>query len=1003
MTSAISRLIFALTYRCQCRCIHCSASLYEAKRADELTVGEVQRVLDEAWLLGTREVNFFGGEALLRRDLYKILEYARPRAEQVTVDSNGLLLTREAARRLAAAGVDLVNLSLSGATADTHDRHHATPGAFEAVTRATEACLSAGLRVVYSTTVFRDILDNGELAGIIDLARRRGVHGVRLLRPMCSGEWLQRPDALLNGEETARAASLVDHDFVHFAEEEDGEFRRCHAVSSGTVYVGAYGEVQPCNFMPIYLGSVREEPLDVILDRAAHAQWFQPEVQEGVCPMERPEIAQALAARLDARLALARLAPAVVSLPASSCDLRCGFCDRGAGSGVPGAVPDPLDAEAGQVTVVGGEPANRSDFLEVVREARRRFGSVVCHTSARAFARRRLAQAAREAGLTEVVIPLFGYAAEDHDRVTGREGSFARTLAGLYNLSREGVTSRVVLHAADSPRSHLTEIAVLAHLGAGRIDWQPEASALPPACGRGGLSLDTAPMRLVFVRDGPRGLDALRSPLLDAHLGGGLAVAGPAARSTDRPSRGRSGHRHRALLLFPPIHTLETPLRVWTLHYATSCPSALLRFSSWLRSKGTRVTWLDALNTYDERRPEREIARILRPDNVVRTAPCGRDGDEPKARAVYRLGLSRDDLVARLRRVDPPPDEVFISSTFTWTWPTTHEAVALCRETFPDARVVLGGVYPTLCPDHARASGAHEVHTGVFDPVEDREVDARVLAREGRDSVALKASFGCPFRCGYCAVRILEGREYRVRDPGEVVREVESLARIGVRNVHFWESNLLVRPQEHLEPILDGIAERGRPVMLYAPEGLQPSLVTPGLARRMRRAGFLRVSLTVETTDATRAREVRRPSGFPEFERAVHHLREAGFPDDVLEGVLLVGQPGQTLASVATDLVALWTAGVKTALLAYTPIPGTDDYKNYEHLWRGRPLEDLDSFLFPLAHEDLRVADLECVIGRFNFRRMTEREVRDWDPVDPAEVRVREHLLQAFAAAGSRG
>ncbi len=998
MRSAISRLIFALTYRCQCRCIHCSASLYEAKRAGEMTAGEVRRVLDEAWLLGAREVNFFGGEALLRRDLFEVLEYARPRAEQVTVDSNGLLLTPEAARRLAATGVDLVNLSLSGATPDTHDRHHATPGAFEAVTRATQACLRAGLRVVYSTTVFRDILENGELEGIVDLARRRGVHGVRLLKPMCSGEWLQRPDALLTAAELARVQALADHDFVQFAEEEDGEFRRCHAVSSGTVYVGAYGEVQPCNFMPIYLGSVREEPLDVILDRSAHAAWFQPEAQEGVCPMERPEVAAALSARLDAPLALARLPPAVVSLAPASCDLGCAFCDRG---------PERLDpswpehAEAGQVTMAGGEPPNRADFLDLVRQASRRFRSVVCHTSARAFAHRRLARAAREAGLSEVVVPLFGYTAEDHDRVTGRSGSLARSLAGLHGLAGEGVRTRVVLYIAESPRARPREVAMLASLGVDRIYWQPSASALPPPCGRGRAKQGegTAPMRLVFVRNGPRGLDALASPLLHAHLGGGPAVAASTGPSTDRPARGMSGRQRRALLLFPPIHALERPLRIWTLHYATSCPSALLRFSTWLRSRGRRVTWLDALNVYDERDPDRGIARILRPDNVVRRAPCGQDGGEPDVRPVYRVGLSKDGLVERLKRLHPPPDEVFISSTFTWTWPTTHEAVALCREMFPDARVSLGGVYPTLCPDHARTSGAHEVHAGVFDPVERQDVDVRVLRHEGRDSVALKGSFGCPFRCGYCAVRLLEGHKVRLRDAGDVLREVEALARHGVRNIHFWESNLLVRPHEHLEPILDGIASRSLPVMLYAPEGLQPSLVTPALARRMRRAGFMRVSLTVETTDPDRVREVRRPSGFPEFERAVRVLREAGFPDDVLEGVLLVGQPGQTLPSIATDLVALWGAGVKTVLLAYTPIPGTDDYQKYEHLWRGRPLEDLDSFLFPLAHEDLRVSDLECVLDRFNFRRMSERHVREWEPRGPAEARVRDHVLQAFASA----
>jgi hypothetical protein len=496
-------------------------------------------------------------------------------------------------------------------------------------------------------------------------------------------------------------------------------------------------------------------------------------------------------------------------------------------------------------------------------------------------------------------------------------------------------------------------------------------------------------MRLLYVRNGPRGLGAVTPR--------GRPRAVMAEQSHNGQIRARLVRRRRVLLFFPLIHTLERPLRVWTLHYSSSCSSALLRFASCLRSEGAQVMWLDALNVYDERDPARELQRILRPDNLVRMARRGSDGQEPQTRPVYRMGLTLDELVLRFRSVRSQPDEVCISSTFTWTWKTTHEAVALCREWFPDARIRLGGVYPTLFPDHAKSSGAHEVHAGVFEPVEHPEVDWRILARERRDSVALKASVGCPYRCAYCAVHNLEGARYRFRPAHQVIGEIETLVRNGVRNIHFWESNLMVRPQDHLIPMLKGIIERSLPVMLYAPEGIQPSLVTPEVARLMRGAGFVRASLTVETTDEARLQEVRRPSGPEEFLRAVRVLREAGFSENELEGVLLVGQPGQTLSSVATDLVTLWSSGVKSVLLAYTPIPGTEDFRRYGQLWHGRPLEDLDSFLFPLASEDLRVSDLECLFDRFNFRHATYDEVRDWEVQGPSEARVRDHLLWAFA------
>src|SRR5437868_14910704 len=59
------------------------------------------------------------------------------------------------------------------------------------------------------------------------------------------------------------------------------------------------------------------------------------------------------------------------------------------------------------------------------------------------------------------------------------------------------------------------------------------------------------------------------------------------------------------------------------------------------------------------------------------------------------------------------PDEVKVTSLFTWAWRPVWEAVAFYRALFPKAKVSLGGIYATLMPEHARQSGADEVFIGL--------------------------------------------------------------------------------------------------------------------------------------------------------------------------------------------------------------------------------------------------------------------------------------------------
>src|SRR5262249_57450325 len=108
-----------LTYACNLACVHCLSS---SGRRDprELTTAEAKAVLDELHGLQVFYINIGGGEPMIRRDFFDIVEHAVDRSIGVKFSTNGAFLSAQAARRLAAMDYLDVQISLPGPHPPTH-------------------------------------------------------------------------------------------------------------------------------------------------------------------------------------------------------------------------------------------------------------------------------------------------------------------------------------------------------------------------------------------------------------------------------------------------------------------------------------------------------------------------------------------------------------------------------------------------------------------------------------------------------------------------------------------------------------------------------------------------------------------------------------------------------------------------------------------------------------------------------------------------------------------
>ena len=134
-------LTWELTYACNLQCVHCLSSSGQ-RDPRELTTAEAKRVLDELHDLQVFYINIGGGEPMVRRDFFELVEYSIGRDIGVKFSTNGAFIDAEKATRLASMDYLDIQISLDGIDAVTNDAVRGT-GSYDMARRAMEHLAAA--------------------------------------------------------------------------------------------------------------------------------------------------------------------------------------------------------------------------------------------------------------------------------------------------------------------------------------------------------------------------------------------------------------------------------------------------------------------------------------------------------------------------------------------------------------------------------------------------------------------------------------------------------------------------------------------------------------------------------------------------------------------------------------------------------------------------------------------------------------------------------------------
>ena len=272
----------SITDRCCLPCRMCD--IWRIKPGEELTTNEwkgiFRQVADWAGPIG---LNFAGGEPFLRKDMMELIGYGTDLGFTVTSNTNATLFNEKKVDQLAGAGLDILYVSLDGATEETHDFVRGEKGTYAKVMRTLDLVDKVdNPRVVVAMIISRRSIP--ELKRMADWTRDRGYQVV--YQPLFNNfgrtydpQWFVKSPLFPREEDLAELDDALD--YLISIKEADGHvcnsvgqlkemkrYFRSPSVSNGLpcnaghsdISLDPYGNLLLCFWLPP-VGDVRKTPI----------------------------------------------------------------------------------------------------------------------------------------------------------------------------------------------------------------------------------------------------------------------------------------------------------------------------------------------------------------------------------------------------------------------------------------------------------------------------------------------------------------------------------------------------------------------------------------------------------------------------------------------------------------------------------------------------------------------------------------------------------------------
>jgi len=279
---SLKELDLHVTNKCSLRCKHCVFSSGD-RAMKEMNLKEIFKLINDFSKITKQKgtINLFGGEVLLRKDVFDIISKIKEKGLSVGITSN-CNVPDEVIDRLLEEKIDRFTSDLDGGIAETHDWLRNMDGNFDKVVNTLKKFVDKNIYTTVNSVLYKDNID--QVIPILELCEKLKINGLAFYYLTPTGRGFNIKGKIVNSKEWIKTKKIVldwlknnSPSFTIYWEEAyelvDDPLnipRRCEKEHDETIFVRCDGEVYSCALLeaaPCSFGNIIKEKLEVILNK----------------------------------------------------------------------------------------------------------------------------------------------------------------------------------------------------------------------------------------------------------------------------------------------------------------------------------------------------------------------------------------------------------------------------------------------------------------------------------------------------------------------------------------------------------------------------------------------------------------------------------------------------------------------------------------------------------------------------------------------------------------